>query len=255
MQISTMTDRTKKTEVKQGILLYLISIGIVGVVTIMLFSVACVSLLGTGKEPLTGCCVGEGVFQNLGGTAAPIPAQVYSPTPDSAKILPAFPLEGASAADEVIGTKLGVEVPLLDHDESTTTSEARDAAPIRGASVTKVESTAVGESEKATTERQPIDDEVNATPDASREIGRSKDPDEGQDQKSRKIEIQQPQPAKLNQYNVVSEEKSPAQNQRLHRQIISPNAAFQYRVQKECGPITFPVLRRHCMASFGVHHR
>lgn len=256
--ISTVTDPTKKTPVKMRILLYLIPIGIIGAATIMLFGVAAVSLLRTGNEPPIGCCSGDRVLQNLGVTTAPIPAQIYQPTLDSAKILPALSPESASVPETpgVVETKPGVQVTSRERDATNTASEPRDAAPKAGAFATKMESTAVDGSEKAITGQWPVDNEVNATPDVSQETAPNETSDEGQDQRSRSIEIEQPQPVKLNQHNVASEERAPAQkvqNQGVHRQMLSSNAALQRRIQKECGPITFPVLRRHCVASFGVH--
>jgi len=79
-------------------------------------------------------------------------------------------------------------------------------------------------------------------------------PDEGRDQVSHNVEIQQNQPAMLDRDGIDSGAQK-VQDQRVNRDLLSPNAAFRYRVQKECGPIIFPELYRHCVASFGVHYR
>ena len=58
--------------------------------------------------------------------------------------------------------------------------------------------------------------------------------------------------------DLILEEKTPAQKVQekgIRRQPVNPNAALQRRVQKECGPITFAALRRHCIASFGIRQR
>jgi hypothetical protein len=64
-------------------------------------------------------------------------------------------------------------------------------------------------------------------------------------------------PANPLQGNLIWDEKGSAQkvqNKRVYRHPATPDAALQTRVQKECGPIIFPALRRHCIASFGVPH-
>src|SRR5260370_3095768 len=254
-----MKDRSKKALVTVDTLCHLASIGLVGAATIILFGVASVSLLGTGKEPPTGSRIG-GVFQYTDGDAKPIPAPPYSPTLDSAKILPVVPPQRASTSEtpQVSGGKPGFELPSPDPDASTSASQARDAALIPGPAITKTESTEVSGSDESA-ERPPIADEVSATPDAySRLIVPSEIPNEPRDQPSSNFEMQQNPPAMLGQHTVASDEKVPAQkgqNQRVHRDLPSPNAALRNRVQKECGPIVFPALHRHCVASFGIHYR
>jgi hypothetical protein len=112
--------------------------------------------------------------------------------------------------------------------------------------------------ESAAAEGRPIVDDVSAIPDASRQTVPSEIPDEGRGEVSRAVEIQQDQPAHLDLYDLPTEREAPAQkvqNQRVHRHLLSSNAAFRSRVQKECGSIIFPALRRHCVASFGIHYR
>src|SRR5260370_741862 len=112
-----MTDRSKKALVTVDTLFHLASIGLVGAATIILFGVASVSLLGTGKEPPTGSRIGGG-FQYNDGNAKPIPAPTYSPTLDSAKILPGVPPQRASTPEtpQVSGGKPGFELPAPDPD-------------------------------------------------------------------------------------------------------------------------------------------
>jgi hypothetical protein len=83
-------------------------------------------------------------------------------------------------------------------------------------------------------------------------------PVEERDQVPPNVGIRQNQPGKLDQASLASDDKTPAQmvqNPRVDGHLLSPNAAFRHRVQKECGPIIFPALRRHCIASFGIHYR
>jgi hypothetical protein len=257
---STKTDRSKKAAVPVGMLLHLVSVGLVGAATIILFSIASVSLLGTGKEPLAGCRIADGVFRYADGNAALFPAQTYSPALDLATILPAFRRQGPSTSEtlEVTQAKRGFKLPSPDRYTSTATSEARDAAVIRGPAINKTQSSGVGWSEQAATERRPIADEASGTSVAFKRIGPREIVDKGRDQEPRNIEIQRNEPATPNQDDVSFGSKSartegagPAR----YGNLLRPNAAFRYRLQKECGPIIFPALYRHCVASFGVHHR
>jgi hypothetical protein len=78
------------------------------------------------------------------------------------------------------------------------------------------------------------------------------------DEISRNLLNQRDEPAKFHQNNAPSDAEAPpmgVQKQSLHLQLVSPNSGFRARVQKECGPITFPALYRHCVASFRVRHR
>jgi hypothetical protein len=255
-----MTNRSKKAVVTVDMVFDLVSMGFVGATTIILFSMASASLLGLGKEPLTGSRIGDGAFRYTHGNAAPIPAQTCSPTLELAKILPTFPPQGApiSETPEVRGAKPGFELPSPENDASTTISEAWGAALKRSPLITKTQSTEVSGSQLSASERPPIADQVGATPDTSRGTVATKIPDEGLDQGSRNVEIQQNQPATLDQGDVASDESAPAQKvpgERANRDLLSPNAAFRYRVQKECGSIIFPELHRHCVASFAVHDR
>jgi hypothetical protein len=212
---SNTTDQSMKAAVTVGMRLHLFSIGFVGAATIILFGVASVSLLGTGK----GCRISEGVFR-CNVNAMPIQVQTYAPPLEFAKIPPAFPPQDASTSEtsEIRGARPGFELAAPEDNASAATSESPDAALIQSAPITKTQSSKVSGSEQAATVRRPIADEASATPDAS--LG-----------------------------TVLSEISG------VNRHVLSPNAAFRYRVQKECGPIIFPPLYRHCVASFGVHYR
>lgn len=198
---SNTIGRSKKAAIPVGMLLHLVSIGFAGAVTIILFGVASVSLLGTGKGIHT-------------------------------KILPTLPPQGASISET--SKVSAVKLLLPDESASVTKSGISDAGQIPSARNTKTQSAEVGGPEQAATGRRLIADGPSATPDASPRTVLSKIPDEGRDLVSRSVQIQHNEPATLDR-----EDK----------------AAFRYRVQKECGPIIFPALYRHCVASFGVHHR
>jgi hypothetical protein len=104
-------------------------------------------------------------------------------------------------------------------------------------------------SDQVITEPQPLADEVSAKSDVAR-IGRPAEiPEERRDDD--RIFLTNP-PDKLQGENPPSHRR---QNLPIHRQLLSADAALRARVQKECGPIVFPALRRHCVATFGIQHR
>jgi len=84
------------------------------------------------------------------------------------------------------------------------------------------------------------------------------DPAEEREQRSSEPEVQRNQPIKIDEGKPGSDEKAAiqnVQNHRVQRIPVSPNPVLHNRVQKECGSIIFPTLRRHCVASFGIHYR
>jgi hypothetical protein len=83
-------------------------------------------------------------------------------------------------------------------------------------------------------------------------------PAEERDEVAPNAEDRQNQPGKLDRASPASNHKKATQmvqNPRVDGHLLSPNAAFRHRVQMECGSIIFPALRRHCIASFGIHYR
>jgi hypothetical protein len=254
-----MTDRREKSAVRVDVLLHLVFIGLIGAATIILFSVAAVSLLGIGKEPPANFRVGHSVLPYTDANAASAPPETSSTSLDSAKVLPAFLQQGAptSEAAGVSGAEPAYERPSPDHDASTATLETADAALIPGLSDIATRSTEGSGSEHATAGLLPVA-EANTIPDVSLDVPTVMIPAEERDEVPPNVEIRQNQPGKLDRASLASDDKTPAQivqNPRVHGHLLSLNAAFRHRVQKECGPIIFPALRRHCMASFGTHYR
>jgi hypothetical protein len=247
---TTMTDRRKKPAVRVDVLLHLVFFGLIGAVTIILFSVAAVSLLGIGREPPTDSRTGHSVLSYTGANAASVP-----PETSLVKVLPAFPQQGTPTSETSgpSGAEPAHERPSPDGDASTTTPETADAA---GVSAIETRSTEVIGSENAAAGPLLAAD-ANVIPDASRSVPTVMVPGEERDQVPPDVEIRQSQPSKLDP-SLGSDDKTAAQlfqNPRVHGHLLSPNAAFRRRVQKECGPIIFPALRRHCIASFGIHYR
>jgi hypothetical protein len=255
-----MTDRGKKPEVGVDVLLHLVVIGCTGAAMIILFSVAAASLLCIGKEPPTKSRIGLSVLPYADANAASLPPETSHPSLDSAATSAAFPPQGTPTSEMsvITGEEPAYERPSPERDPSTTTSETADVAVIPGLSTIATRSTEVSGSDHPTAVPLPVGD-ANSIPDAPQSVPTVMIPAEERDQVTPNVEIRQNQPGKLDQASPSLDKKTPAQivqNNRVHGHLVSPNAAaFRYRVQKECGPIIFPALRRHCMASFGVHHR
>jgi hypothetical protein len=253
-----MTDRRKKSAVRVDVLLHLVFIGLIGAATIILFSVAAVSFLDIGKEPLT-FRIGDGVLPYTDAAAASVQPETSSTILDTAKIPEAFPQQGAPTSETSgpSGAEPAHERPSPDRDASTTTSETADAALTPGVSAIATRSTEVSGSEHPTAGPLPTVG-ANTIPDIFRSVPTVMIPAEERDQVSPNAEDRQNQPGKLDRASPASNHKTAAQivqDPRVHGHLLSTNAAFQRRVQMECGPITFPALRRHCIASFGIHYR
>jgi hypothetical protein len=245
-----MTDRRTKPGVRVDVL-HLVFFGLIGAVTIILFSVAAVSLLDIGREPPTGSRTGHSVLSYTGANAASVPPETFLVK------VPAFPQQGTPASETSgpSGAEPAHERPSRD-DASTTTPETADAAQIPGVSAIETRSTEVIGAAHAAA-GPPLAADANVIPDASRSVPTITVPAEERDQVPPDVETRQNQLGKLDQASLGSDDKTAAQllqNLRLHGHLLSPNAAFRRRVQKECGPIIFPALRRHCIASFGIHY-
>ena len=239
--------------------LHLVFIGLIGTATVILFSVAAASFLGIGKEPPTKSRIGRSVLPYTDANTASLPPETSPPSLDSATIPAAFPPQGAPTSETsgVSGAEPAYERPSPDRDASTTRSETADAALTPGVSAIATRSIEVSGSDHPTAGPLPTTD-ANTIPDISRSVPTVTIPAEERDPVVPNAEIRQNQPGKLDRASSGSNHKTAAQivqDPRVHGHLLSPNAAFQRRVQMECGPITFPALRRHCIASFGIHYR
>lgn len=224
-------------------MLQLICIGLVGAATTILFGVAAVLLVS--QAPLTEPYRASYAWSYTNGNIPAVPAQTRSPALDTAKILPAFPPQNASVS-EPERAKPSLDLPSPDRDASTTARQAEDVSLGRGVLITKPRTIERSATEPAAPEQRPISDGVGTSTPDGRRAGLS-----------HSVEMQQDQPANLSQDNLATEQ-TPQQNgqdQRVHRHLLSSNAAFRSRVHRECGSIIFPALRRHCVATFGSHYR
>ena len=192
--------------------------------------------------------------------AAAILGEASSPPPPSPKALAAAPPPSAliDETSGLTGAKPSFEPPAHLQDVSAVPSETPDPLPVRHRSSTDtIRRTEIGGFEPLATEPLPSA-EASVTPDVAPNAPTLTIPAEEHDQIRGEDEIQQHQPTNAVQSNLILDEKAAAQkvqNKGVHRHHGTPNTALQIRIQRECGPITFPALRRHCIASFGMYRR
>jgi hypothetical protein len=254
-----MTDQRMKPASRVEVLLHLVFIGLIGAATIILFSVAAVSFLDTGKEPLTTSRIGGSLLPYADANAASVQPETSSTILDSAKLPEAFPQQGAPTSETSgpSGAEPAHERPSPDRYASATRSEAADAALTPGVSAIVTRSTEISGSDHPTAGPLPTAD-ADTIPDIARSVLTVMIPAEERDEVGPNAEDRQNQPGRLDRASPASNHKTATQivqDPRVHGHLLSPNAAFHHRVQKECGPIIFPALRRHCIASFGIHYR
>jgi len=171
---------------------------------------------------------------------------------------PAFAAQPASNAEasEMSGAKASLELPSSDRTVSTTT-EPPDAFQIGDRFGGPTQSTEARGSEPIPLEPLLVPD-TSVIPETGPSVASVTTPAEVRDQIPREVEFQRGQHTKLDQDNLASDEKALAQqvkNQRVPHKPVTQNADLHNRVQKECGSIIYPALRRHCVASFGVPYR
>jgi hypothetical protein len=242
-----MTERSGKVRLA-GTLLHLVAFGLAAAVIVVLFGVASLSLLGSGNETRTVARVGESGFE-----ARSIPPDVPQSSDDDATSISA-----EATPDEDAGARSNFEPPL-DRKAIVTPEEIPPASPTQSPLTAETHPPELSESQQATTKPLPLGDEVSATP-GENASGTTMPavpiPDEARDQIFWSFQIEHPQPSTLHQANIALHRTAPAQqlqNRRTYDHLTSPNAAFRYRVGRECGPINDPALRRHCIDSFSTH--
>jgi len=182
---------------------------------------------------LAECCRSDDVSQYSGEDAAAVLGRGSSPPPDFAKALLNLPAQPATSSEPLVVTR---------------------AEPGPGSNETQ---STEGSGSQANAER-PVPREVGAPPDTAQRDQTNDVRDTSRDEQSPSIEVQQNQTAVHQHANFGSEAKASVQkteNRRIASQRLSLDSALRNRVQKECGPIIFPKLYRHCVASFGIHHR
>jgi hypothetical protein len=94
-----LPNRDPRVRLAEGVLPYLVSVGLVAAATIILFSLASFSLLGTSKKKLIGSRIDNspiedkfiGLVSYIESNAAPVPVQTKSPSSSEANNLPSSP--------------------------------------------------------------------------------------------------------------------------------------------------------------------
>ena len=239
------TGRRIKPAAGAGVLLHLLFIAVIGAATVTMLGVASVSLLDS-KGSSTRSRISSAVLPLTDPSAEPISREASSPIPHLPMSLPAASPPSALVDDttELTETTPSIQAPAHFRDASAVPSEMPDPFPVRRPFAADTIRPAEVERFETPREAPPLA-EASLTPEVA-----PNPPSRGED------EIRQHQPGNPVQGDLILDDKALAQkvqNKGVHRHPGNPNTVLQSRVQKECGPIIFPVLRRHCIASFGMH--
>ena len=250
------TGRRNKPVAGAGVLLHLLFIAVIGAATAIMLGVASVSLLDS-KGSSTRLRINSAVLPLTDPNAEAISREASSPILHSPMSLPAASPPSAliDETSELTETTPSFEHPAHLRDASAAPSERPDPFPVRRPfSTDTIRPTEV---ERIETPREALPPaEASVTPDVAPSLPGLTIPPEKRDRIRGEDEIQQHQPANPVQGDLILDDKALAQkvqNKGVHRHPGNPNTVLQSRVQKECGPIIFPALRRHCIASFGMH--
>ena len=198
-EILTLSHRIDKRRPAEGVLLYLVSVAFVAVATIVLFSVASISILGTSKETLTGSRVDNSAveaksissaFFYTGSSAATVPVQTESPSSSEANnLLSSTPAPQPSGMPREETVAKPSTKPPPDGGVSPVAVEIPNGST-QGPSTDEPPSPEVGGSQEVIAEPLPIAEEASAAQHAS---GATMPPlatsDEQPDQISQNLEI------------------------------------------------------------------
>jgi hypothetical protein len=216
-----MRARSDEAVPTRGLLLQLVSIGLVAVSTIILFSIASFSFFANRPQMLPSTSSGYSLSSHAGANAGMVPADRTSPGAIS---------ESSQA-----------------HDANAAIQEPPKAAT-EGAAISAVDTSQANGSQSLAAVPLSLADETSGPVETSARAIPAKP-----------TEMQQDQSAQRDQPGVVPDSNMPeqgTQNRRGSGYPRSSQADFQYRVKKECGPIiNDPVLYRHCVSTFGVRYR
>jgi hypothetical protein len=269
-EMAILSHRIDKARPAEGRLLYLVSVGLVAAATIVLFSVASFSLLGTSQETLTGRPIDNSPTEDkLIGTvvsytdsyaapvqAAPVQVQTKLPSLSEADNLPSStpvpPPSGMSRVETVAEPTFepppdGEASAAVQTPHSSTRAPSADETP------------ELSGSQEAITQPLSIAGAASAAQHASgATMPMLATSDRQRDQMFRDLEIQRNHHANLDEDSVALHENAPARHVRSRRfgdRLLGLNGTFRYRVRKECGPIDDPALYRHCVATFSAYRQ
>lgn len=242
------TDRGDLLQVTVGVLLHLVFISFIAATTVVLFAIASVAFLSS-NEPITAFPVDGRVVPPADTALGLTSEREPSPNPDPAEMHPAVQPPSASSSEmpEVEGAKPNIELPPS-RGAVSSMQEPPDRSPTWDRSADPTDSTEARASESMPAD-PPTVGQTSVIPETGRSVSPAVPPE---------VEVLQNRPMKLDQRDAASDEKAPAQKvptQRVVGQLATRNADLHKRVQKECGSIIFSALRRHCIATFGIHYR
>lgn len=260
-------NNNNNTRLAEGLLPFLVSVGLVAAATIALFSVASVSLLGTSKEILTRSPIDNNPIEDkfIGpvpcpdSNPAPVPVQQKSSSSSVANNLPSSPPvpppSGMSREETVAEPSFK---PPPDGETSATAVETPHGSTA-GPSTDETPPPELSESQHAIAQPQSIADETSGAQ-HSWEAAMPMLAISGKqrDQMFRDFEIQRNHDTNLDEDRVALHENAPAQhvkNGLFGDRLRGFNATFRYHVRKECGPIHDPALYHQCVATFSAYRQ
>jgi hypothetical protein len=259
--------RNNNARLAEGVLTYLVSVGLVAAATIVLFSFASVSLLGTSKETPTLSHIDNNPIEDklIGPVscadvnAAPVPVQPKSSSSREANNLPSSPPVPPPSG---MSREETVAEPTFKPPPDGETSAAAVETPhgsMRGPSTEETPPPELSESQHLIAQPLSIADETSGAQDSWEAAmpmlassGKQRDP------MFRDFEIQRNHDANLDEDRVALHENAPAQhvkNGLFGHRLSGFNATFRYRVRKECGPIHDPALYHQCVATFSAYRQ
>jgi hypothetical protein len=244
---------------KAGVLFHLLLIGLIGAATVTMFGMASMSLLYK-ERPIVALRRPSTIAPDIEATAVAISADTSSPTLDSPKGVPVSPPQNLSTGEtsEITRGNPSFEQPSDNLSASARISEPPDGLPLRDPPINTTSSTEIFELEAQVREPLPAAemsvtiDDVRSLPTVSAE----RRDHMASEALNRQIETapQHPPDGAVQDNRILDGRPSVQKVQRKDaaRGPMKPNSALQRRIQRECGPITFPALRRHCIASFSI---
>jgi cytoskeletal protein RodZ len=205
-RIGELSDRIDNPRLREGVLLYLASVGLVAAAIIVLFSIASFSLLGTTKETLTGSRIDNNPIEDVSidtavfysGNITPVPVPTKLPSSSEATNLPSATLVPPPSG--MSGERTTVEPALkpLPHGETSAMAVETPHGSTRGPPTEEASPPEPSGSQQVIAEPLSIADEASATQHASGATMPSVATSDGEpDQKSQNFEIQRDHQANL----------------------------------------------------------
>ena len=191
-----------------GVVLYLASVGLVAAASIVLFSVASFSLLGTSKLMLTGSSIHKNSIQDVsigtavfyGSNTAPVPVPTKVPSSSRAHNLRSATLVPAPSSMSAERTTVEPALKPLSDGETSATAVETPHGSTRGPPTEEASPAEPSGSQQVISQPLSIADEASAAQHASGATVRRVTISDGEpDQKSQNFEIQREHQANLDE--------------------------------------------------------